>query len=193
MDYTDNKVINKFGMRAGFQMCLEKNIKNELKIANLITSDNKQIYKPKTQKIKKRMKNNIELYNEKYNGIRGVRDDGFDIYKPTKMLKGREWDKDKKRQPITGVVLKVDSKDKSQVKKDVLFQKVFLEKKKSEIQEMEKKLNNKMIRENLTKKDVTIQKTIAQINNEQIIKELNNFTIKPQYRREYKKLYNYQI
>jgi hypothetical protein len=164
---------------------LEKQIKNEFKIANLITSDNKQVYKP-VKKLRNKKKNKINIRNEENsNRIKGVRIDGFDIYKPTKMLKNKAWEKEKKRQPITGVVLQIEEGDKSQVKKDVLFQEVFLEKKRREIQEMENELKEKMMRENLKKDDIGKKKTKAQINNEMIIRDLNNFTIKAQYRKRY--------
>lgn len=195
-DFAANKSIQNFGMRAGFQDCINRRLRKEFQRADLISSNPAQIFKKK-QSFQKGGKKRIlsasivkmnesadEIKNHPKQGVKGVRADGFDLYKPTRMLKQKVWQARDKRQPVKGVVLKAkQGHAEHRASKDDLFQRVFLEKKVKEIGEMEKELKMSLRANGMSRDDIKEKASVAQLNNQQILRKLNDFTVEPEFGR----------
>jgi hypothetical protein len=193
-NFNEKKSIKNFGYKAGLQHCLDKKLNREFNRANKISVDKKQVFneilqhQDRHQKMMKRIKKNKKSKTKEQKmpdlsrNIKGIQPDGFDYYKPTKMLKKKEWNKGSCTGQIKGVVLKIDStKGQKKIGKDALFEKVFLKEKKAEIDKMEKELREKMKKEGLTKADITKKLTRAEKHNKEVLDELKKFVIEPQY------------
>lgn len=86
--------------------------------------------------------NQVQNFNKhKYKeGIRGIKPDGFDIYKPSKMLKKKNWnDHSNRKSNLKGVIIKKKSFGSDRISKKELFKKNFIDPKKKEIEELKNK------------------------------------------------------
>ena len=139
------------------------------------------------------LKNSVFLGNNRtYNrqkfhqGIRGVREDGFDIYKPTKMLQKKDWGKvSSNNNQFKGVLLKTNKGKTEKISKEKLYREVFLEDKVKEIQKI--KEDNKKEMEIL--ENFSTVKEMSKMHNERLRKALE----KPIFIQKYGKVFTTEI
>ena len=207
-DYSFRKSIRKFGMKAGYQNVLEKIITKEINKSNnintfsrwrfsktfsktfskpSINSDMNKSSNNSTRSILKSMERSNK-FRENYSkfeirakpSIKGIRPDGFDIYRPTKMMQKKNWRNfTKSKVKVQGVLLK-DLESKSKEKnKTKLFYDVFLRQKEQELQALRKKEKQVISNPHLILKSNTNKK--AKKHNSKLFKEFTKPLIIQQY------------